>query len=388
MLLEYFVWGAWYVTMGTYLLNSLDVGAAQVGSAYANLSIAAILSPIFIGLIADRFFSAQKVLATLHVLGGISLYLISLADNFQDFWWLILLYTLLYMPTISLVNSISFSQMDEPDKEFPLIRVFGTLGWIIAGLWVGFMEWETSHLTFQIAAACSIALAVLCLFLPNTPPNGQKKSLASILGLDALVLFRDRSFIVFFLSSIIICIPLAFYYSFANPFLNDIGFENAAGKMTLGQVSEFLFLLLMPFAFRKFGLKKVMLVGMLAWAVRYLMFAFADGSENNWMLYTAIVLHGICYDFFFVSGQIYIDKKAEKSFRNAAQGLITFATYGVGMLIGSYVSGWVTQRFTVAVGPAGYDWQSIWMVPATIALVTAVLFILLFKEKTVDAPTQ
>ncbi|WP_209404730.1 nucleoside permease [Pseudozobellia sp. WGM2] len=382
MLLEYFIWGAWYVTMGTYLLSSLEVGATQVGAAYANLSIAAILSPFFIGLIADRFFSAKNVLALLHLLGGISLYLISFTADFQSFWWLILLYTLLYMPTISLVNSISFSQLKDPDKEFPLIRVFGTLGWIAAGLLVGFMELETSHLTFQIAATCSILLAVLCLFLPNTKSTGEQKSLSSILGLDALVLFKDRSFVIFFISSIVICIPLAFYYSFANPFLNDIGFENAAGKMTLGQLSEFLFLLLMPFAFRKFGLKKVMIAGMMAWAIRYLLFAFSDDLNDQWMLYTAIILHGICYDFFFVSGQIYIDKKADKSFRNAAQGLITFATYGLGMLIGSYTSGWVTQWFAADIDSStSYQWQSVWLVPAAIALITGVLFMILFKVK-------
>ncbi|SIQ30876.1 nucleoside permease [Maribacter ulvicola] len=385
MLLEYFVWGAWYVTMGTYLLSSLKVGATQVGAAYANLSIAAILSPFFIGLVADRYFSAKNVLATLHLFGGISLYLISFTDNFQNFWWLILLYTLLYMPTISLANSISFSQMTDPDKEFPLIRVFGTLGWITAGLLVGFMELEASYLTFQIAAVCSILLATLCLFLPNTPPKGKQNSLSSILGLDALILFKDKSFVIFFISSIIICIPLAFYYSFANPFLNDIGFDNAAGKMTLGQVSEFLFLLLMPFAFRKLGLKKVMLAGMIAWAIRYLFFAFSLEFNDNWILYTAIILHGICYDFFFVSGQIYIAKKAGKSFRNAAQGLITFATYGVGMLIGSYVSGWVTNMFTSSKNSTiNYDWQFIWLVPAAIAIITAILFMILFKENKVQ----
>lgn len=382
MLLEYFIWGAWYVTMGTYLLTSLKVDAVQVGAAYANLSIAAIFSPFFIGLIADRFFSAQKVLGILHLLGAFTLYYISTVEQFQDFWWLILLYTLLYMPTMSLANSISFSQMTDPGKEFPRIRVLGTLGWIAAGLLIGFMDIEATYMTFRIAAGCSVILGVLSFFLPDTPPKKQTASFASIVGLDAMVLFKDRSFIVFFISSIVICIPLAFYYSFANPFLNDIGMENAAGKMTLGQASEFIFMLLMPFAFSKLGIKKVMLAGMLAWVVRYLFFAFGDIGSGTWMLYMGVILHGICYDFFFVSGQIYIDKKAHKSFRNSAQGMITFATYGVGMLIGSFVSGFVTETFVTSInGSVKYVWQSIWLVPGAIALLVSFLFMAFFREK-------
>lgn len=382
MLLEYFVWGAWYVTMGTYLLTTLDVDALQVGAAYANLSIAAIVSPFFVGLIADRFFSAQKVLGILHLLGAITLYYISTVKEFNDFWWLILLYTLMYMPTMSLANSISFSQMKDPAKEFPKVRVLGTVGWIAAGLLIGFMDIEASNLTFRIAAICSLILAVFSLFLPSTPPKKQHASLSSILGFKALVLFKDRSFNVFFISSILICIPLAFYYSFANPFLNDIGMENAAGKMTLGQVSEFLFLLLMPLAFSRLGLKKVMLAGMFAWVLRYLFFAFGDAGSASWMLYMGIVLHGICYDFFFISGQIYIDKKADASFRNSAQGIITFATYGIGMLIGSFVSGFVTETFvTTFNGSIRYGWQIIWLIPGGIAVGVGLLFMLFFREK-------
>lgn len=382
MLMEYFIWGAWYVTMGTYLLTYLKADALQVGAAYANLSIAAIISPFFVGLIADRFFSAQKVLAVLHLIGAATLYYVSTVKNFGDFWWLILLYTLLYMPTMSLTNAISFSQMEDPGKEFPRIRVFGTLGWIAAGLLIGFMELEASYMTFRIAAGCSLVLGVLSFFLPNTPPTKKTASVASILGLDALVLFKNSSFVVFFVSSVIICIPLAFYYSFANPFLNDIGMENAAGKMTLGQVSEFLFLLLMPLALSRFGIKKVMLIGMFAWAARYLFFSFGNVESAIWMIYLGIILHGICYDFFFVSGQIYIDKKAKGAFRNSAQGLITFATYGVGMLVGSFVSGSVTENFQQTInGSLNYMWQSIWMVPGTIALAVGILFMFFFKEK-------
>ncbi len=389
MLLEYFIWGAWYVTMGTYLLSSLEVNPTQVGAAYANLSIAAIISPFFVGLIADRFFSAPKVLGSLHLIGAVTLYYISTVDRFLDFWWLILLYTLLYMPTISLANSISFSQMKEPGKEFPRIRVFGTVGWIAAGLLVGFMEWESSYMTFRTAAYCSVVLGVLSFFLPSIPPSGKSTSLTSLLGLDALVLFKQQSFWVFFLSSIIICIPLAFYYNFANPFLNDLGMVNAAGKMTMGQVSEFLFMLLMPLAFRKLGIKKMMLIGMFAWVLRYFLFAYGDIGSGIWMLYLGITLHGICYDFFFVSGQIYIDKKAKPAFRNSAQGLITFATYGVGMFIGSFVSGAVTENYLVDVnGMVSYQWQSIWMVPAIVAMAVVLMFLIFFREKILPPPKE
>lgn len=383
MFLEYFSWGAWYVTMGTYLLTSLEVDAVQVGTAYANLSIAAIFSPFFIGLIADRFFSAQKVLGILHFLGAITLFYISTIQYFEEFWWLILLYTILYMPTISLANSVSFAQMKDPGKEFPRVRVVGTLGWIAAGLLIGFMDVESSYLTFRIAAGSSLLLAIFSFFLPGTSTSNRGTSLTSILGLDALSLFKDRSFVVFFISSILICIPLAFYYSFANPFLNNIGIENAAGKMTLGQVSELLFLLLMPLAFAKLGLKKVMLAGMIAWVVRYIFFAFGDAGSGAWMLYMGIILHGICYDFFFVSGQIYIDKKSDASFRNSAQGMITFATYGMGMLIGSLFSGYITESFvTTPKDSVTYQWQIIWLIPGGIAVAVSLLFMIFFRDKT------
>lgn len=382
MMFQYFIWGSWYVTMGTYLFKSLDANALQIGSAYANLSIAAIISPFFVGLIADRYFSAQKVLGCLHLAGGGVLFAVSLVSNFDGFWWLILLYTALYMPTLSLANSISFMQMKEPEKDFPAVRVFGTLGWIAAGLLIGFMTIESSALTFQIGALCSLFLGVFSFFLPDTPPKTQKATWAEIMGKNALVLFRSRSFSVFFVASILICIPLAFYYGFTNPFLNDIGLSNAAAKMTLGQLSEFVFMLVMPLLFLRLGVKKMMLLGMLAWVIRYLLFAYGNSDAQVWMLYGGIILHGICYDFFFVSGQIYIDKKAHPSIKNAAQGLITFATYGVGMLIGSYLSGFIAEQYTFYEGSVlKYNWESIWLTPAILVLIVIVLFVLFFREK-------
>ncbi|WP_448104504.1 nucleoside permease [Pedobacter panaciterrae] len=383
MFLEYFTWGSWYVTMGTYLFTNFKTDATQVGSSYANLSIAAIISPFFVGLIADRFFSAQKVLGLLHLMGAATLYAISKVEGFTGFWWLILLYTVLYMPTMALANSISFSQLKDPGKEFPAIRVFGTIGWIVAGLLIGFLGVESSSLTFRIAAASSFFLGIFSFFLPNIPPSKKTtNSLSSILGLDAMILFKNWSFGVFFISSIAICIPLSFYYSFTNSFLNDIDVENTAGKMTLGQVSEFFFMLAIPFLFRRLGVKKMLLIGIAAWILRYLLFAYGNVGPNMWMLYVGIILHGICYDFFFVTGQIYTDAKAGSAIKNAAQGLITFATYGVGMLIGSYVSGFITESYSTTVnGKTTYQWQQVWLMPALIAGVVLLAFAILFRDK-------
>ena len=384
MFLEYFIWGAWYVTMGTYLFSNFNASGLQVGSSYANLSIAAIISPFFVGLIADRYFAAQKVMGVLHLIGAAVLFYISSVSAFNEFWWLILLYTLLYMPTMALSNSISFHQIKDGGKEFPMIRVFGTIGWIAAGLLIGFMGLESSVFTFRIAAAASLLLGVFCFFLPDTPikeKSGDK--LSSILGLNALVLFKNRSFVIFFIASIAICIPLSFYYSFTNSFLNDIKMENSASKMTLGQVSEFAFMLLIPLLFRRLGVKAMILIGIAAWIIRYLLFAYGNVTSELWMLYLGIVLHGICYDFFFVTGQIYTDQKAGESIKSAAQGIVTFATYGMGMLIGSYLSGILTEAFVLPLNSEfRFDWKMVWLVPCLISVVILIVFAVFFKEKT------
>ena len=386
MFMEYFIWGAWYVTMGTYLFVHFDANALQVGSSYANLSIAAIISPFFVGLIADRYFAAEKVMAVLHLAGGVVLYYISTVSVFVDFWWLILLYTLLYMPTMSLTNSISFHQMEDGGKEFPTVRVFGTVGWIVAGILIGTMGYESSVMSFRIAALASVVLCIFSFFLPASPVVERvERKLSSILGLDALVLFKSRSFVIFFIASISICIPLSFYYSFTNSFLNDIGMVNAASKMTLGQVSEFAFMLLIPLMFRRLGVKRMIMIGIAAWIVRYLLFAYGNIGAELWMLYLGILLHGICYDFFFVTGQIYTDHKAGESIRSAAQGIVTFATYGVGMLIGSYLSGALTEVFVAAEDSAfRYDWRTVWLVPCLVSGLILLIFGLYFKDKSVQ----
>ena len=382
MFLEFFIWGAWFVTMGTYLGKNLLSNDVQIGSAYSTQSLGAIIAPFIIGLIADKFFSAQKVLGFLHLTGGILLWFASTSLDFDSFFPFILGYMIAYMPTLALVNSISFKQMNNPGKEFPSIRVFGTIGWIIAGLVIGWLNWEQDGnliLTFKMASVASIILGLFSFVLPNTPPvkKGEKTTFGEIIGLDAIGLLKNKSYLLFFLSSVAICVPLAFYYNFTNPFLNEVGMKSAAGIQSLGQVSETLFMLLMPLFFVRLGVKKMLAIGMIAWVARYLFFAFGNADSNYWMLIAGIVLHGICYDFFFVTGQIYTDRLAGEKFKSAAQGFITLATYGVGMLIGSIISGMVVDKYAV---DGGHMWYNIWIIPASIAAVVVLLFLIFFKD--------
>ncbi|MDW7692869.1 nucleoside permease [Flammeovirgaceae bacterium SG7u.111] len=385
MFLEYFVWGAWYVTMGTYLGQTLKFDGLEIGIAYGAVAIGAMISPFFVGMIADRYFPSEKVLATMHLVGAALLYWLTQVDSFSMFYPILIGYTLCYMPTIALTNSISFAQMKDPGAEFPSVRVLGTFGWIIAGLTIGFLKVEDSTMMFYIAAVSSLILGVYSLTLPHTPPKDKGKSVSfgDVIGLKSLALFKDMSFSVFFLASLLICIPLSFYYNFTNLYLNELGMGNAAGKMTLGQLSEFGFLLVMPLFFKRLGVKKMLLVAMLAWAARYVFFAIGNNDEMVWMLYAGIILHGICYDFFFVTGQIYVDNKAGEGIKSSAQGLITFATYGLGMFIGSAVSGKVVKMYTYT-GEADviqHYWNPIWMVPAALSVFVLIFFFLLFREK-------
>ena len=390
MFLEFFIWGAWFVTMGTFLARDLSASGSQISLAYLTQSLGAIAAPLIIGLLADQFFSAQKVLGILHLAGAALLFLASTMSTFGAFFPVILAYMIFYMPTLALVNSVSFRQMTNPEKQFPAVRVLGTIGWIVAGVTIGWLSWEQQGQltqTFRMAALASLLLGVFSFMLPATPPtrSGEKATLRDILGLDALGLLKNRSYLVFFLSSIAICIPLAFYYNFTNLFLNEEGVRSAAAVQSLGQVSEVLFLLLMPFLLVRLGVKITLAIGMAAWALRYVFFAFGDAGSLYWMLLLGIVLHGICYDFFFVAGQIYTDKFAGERFRSAAQGMITLATYGAGILIGSLAAGPIVDRFATA---DGHDWTQIWIIPAAIAAVVMVLFLILFKDRRVEHATM
>jgi len=383
MFLQYFVWGAWYVTMGTWLGETLHFSGEQIGLAAGTTALAAMISPFFVGMVADRFMATERILAALHLVGAAVLFVASMQTTFGSFYAVLLVYTLCYMPTLALSNSLSFRQMDDPGREFPLIRVLGTIGWIVAGLFIGTLGLEATARPLQIAGAASILLGVFCLALPHTPPletAGAKRraTLGTILGLDALKLLRERSFAVFVLGSFLVCIPLQFYYAFANLFLNELTVTNAAGKMTLGQMSEIFFMVVMPWFFRRLGVKWMLLVGMAAWTARYTLFAFGNNADLVWMLYAGILLHGICYDFFFVTGQIYVDTKAPGDLRAAAQGFIAFVTLGVGMFIGSWASGRVVDAFRI--GATRHDWHRIWLVPAAGAAVVLVLFALFFRS--------
>jgi nucleoside transporter len=384
MFLEFFIWGAWFVTMGTYLMKTLSATGAQNATAYATQSLGAIIAPFIIGLIADRYFSAQKILGVLHLLGAALMYYEYKAPDFAGFYPGILAYMIIYMPTLALVNSVSFKQMVNPSKEFPSIRVFGTGGWIVAGLIIGWLQWEQKGAlasTFLMASVASLALGLLSFTLPDTPPakKGQKTTFGDIVGLDSIGLLKNRSYLVFFLASVAICIPLAFYYNFTNPFLNEVGMKSAAGVQSLGQFSELLFMALMPLFFVRLGVKKMLAVGMLAWALRYVFFAYGDAGSGYWMLIAGIVIHGVCYDFFFVTGQIYTDRLAGERFKSAAQGFITLATYGLGMLVGYYISGPIVDHWKIS-GTA-HNWQTIWLIPAGIAAVVLVIFLVSFTDK-------
>ena len=390
MFLEFFIWGAWFVTLGTYLSTVLSSNGDEISAAYSTQSLGAIIAPFIIGLIADRFFSAQRILGFLHLAGAVMMYLAAQSGDFTSFFPFILIYMILYMPTIALVNSISFRQMKDPSSEFANIRLWGTIGWIVAGLLIGYLfKWESKGMlqsTFYMASGVSAFMGFFSFLLPDTPPKheaGKKPSLREILGLDALRLFEDRNFLVFLISSILICIPLAFYYQNANLYLNNAGMANAAGNMTFGQVSEVFFMLLLPVFLKRYGLKITLLVGMAAWAIRYLLFACGDAGGGVWMLFSGIILHGICYDFFFVSGQIYTDYKAGEKIKSSAQGLITLATYGVGMLIGFWLAGKIYDHYTDVAG--AQDWKMIWTIPAGIAAVVMVIYGFLFKDEKINA---
>lgn len=391
MFLEFFIWGSWFVTMGTFLGYNLQATGAQTSAAFSTQSFGAIIAPFVIGLIADRYFNAEKILGLLHLAGAALMYMMYISDSFQIFYPAVFLYMILFMPTLALVNSVSFRQLNDPEKEFAPIRVWGTIGWITAGLVISYLfHWDSSEgmsqgllrNTFLMASLASLALGIFSFSLPKTPPRaekGRQVSIWNIMGLDALKLLKDRNYLVFFISSILICIPLAFYYQNANPFLAEIGVSDPTGKMTIGQVSEALFLLLLPVFFKRFGFKATLLVGMIAWALRYTLFAYGDADGGLWMLIVGIALHGICYDFFFVSGQIYTDSKADTKIQSAAQGMITLATYGVGMLIGFGIAGQVTDIYLQADGL--HDWNSIWLIPAGIAILVVLFFLVLFKNE-------
>ncbi len=383
--LHYFVWGSWYVTMATYLTQKLRFEGGQVGLAYGCMAIGAIVSPFFAGIVADRFFATQKLLATLHLAGAGLLYLVSAQTSFSTFYPLLILYTLTYMAGHGLTNTLTLHHAVNPGKEFPIVMMAGSVGWIAAGLANSALKLEDNVGMFYLACGTAVVMAMYSLTLPNTPPKGagQKLSVGTILGLDAIRLMREPSFATFILCSFLICIPLSFYFAWMNVFLNELGIENAAAKMTIGQVSDVVFLLLLPVLLPLLKAKGILLVGMAAWAVRFALFAWFDTArDSHWMMYLGIAVHGMCYDFIFVMGRMYVDKRAGEDIRGAAQGLHAFVTLGIGMFVGTWLSGVVGQHYTMesSDGVVTHNWQMIWAIPAVLALVLSFLFVVLFRE--------
>jgi len=391
MFLEYFIWGAWYVTLGTWLGQQLHFSGQQIGVVAGTTALGAAISPFLVGLMADELFANQRLLAALHGIGGLLLWFASTQTAFGPMYAVLLVYSLCYMPTMALTNALAFRQMRDPKQDFGSIRVLGTAGWIVAGLLIGFLRVEPTAIPIRIAGAASLLMAVYSLTLPHTPPlrSAHGFKLSNIFPPEAFTLFKDRNFSIFVLASFLICVPLQFYYTFTNPFLNEIGMQNAAGKMTMGQMSELLFMVTLPWFFRRVGVKYTLMLGMFAWVVRYICFGTGNIGSLVLLLYLGIVLHGICYDFFFVTGQVYVDQKAPPALRAVAQGLIYFITYGIGMFVGSWICGGIVDRYAKSLPSGGvlHDWRSIWMVPA-IASAVVLLFFWVGFQREERAPQQ
>jgi nucleoside transporter len=384
MFLNYVIWGAWYVTITTYLTTTLKFSGTEAGAVFGTTALASMITPFFVGLIADRFFATEKVLAALHLMGAVILYFVTRATGFASVYALVLLYCLCYFPTIGLTNSLTLRQLTDAGGEFPFIRMFATIGWIAIGLTIGYMKVETTATPFLLAAGASLVMSAFCLTLPHTPPagKGQKITAGSLLGLDALVMLKKRPYFVFVVASILACIPLTFYFSFTNVYLNEVGVVNAAGKMTLGQLSEVGVMLLMPFIFRRITVRGVFMLGLACWSLRYGLLAYGNAGAGVWMFYLAILLHGFCYDFFFMTGQLYTDQEAPAHLRGTAQGFLTFLTYGVGMFIGSLLSGGSLDFFTTkSGGTVTHNWTAFWLGSSGGALAILVLVAVFFQTR-------
>ena len=385
MFLNYVVWGAWYVTIGTWLTATLKFSGTQTGAVFGTAALACMISPLIVGLVADRWFATERVLSALHLIGAVLLYLIAQATTFPAVYGLMLAYSLCFFPTIPLTNSLTLRNISDAPSQFPLIRVFATIGWIVISLIIGHLGVEASSKQFLIAAGCSLAMSLFSLTLPHTPPagSGSKATWRGLLGLDALVMMKQRSFLVFVVASVLACIPLTFYFSFTNAYLNEVGLQNAAGKMSLGQVSEVGVMLLMPLIYRRFNLKSILLLGLIAWSVRYTLLAFGNAGSQVWMFYAAILLHGVCFDFFFMTGQLYTDQEAPPHLRSTAQGFLTFLTYGVGMFTGAVLSGIAVDFFT-KIGPGGAlirNWNGFWLSSGAGAFLIFLLVVFFFHSK-------
>jgi nucleoside transporter len=379
--LHYFIWGAWYSAMSTYL-SKLGFEGSQIGLAYGTTAVGALVSPFIVGIVADRFFATQRILGALHLVGAALLFWVSTLKDFGSFYPVLIAYTITYMAGHGLTNALTLHHSKNPAKEFPFVMWMASVGWIVAGLTVNWLKFADNAAMFQLASGAALVMGLYSFTLPHTPPKGVNTpvSVGTLLGFDAIKLFRDRSFATFMICSFLICIPLSFYFTWTNQFMTEMNVADPTAKMTLGQVSDVVFLLMLPFLLPRLKAKGILIIGMAAWAVRFSLFAlFHQQPTALWMLYTGILLHGMCYDFIFVMGRMYVDKRAGEDIRAAAQGLHAIFTLGAGMFVGSWLSGIVAQKYTHG---AAHDWQAIWLIPAAMGAVLVVVFALLFKDNT------
>jgi nucleoside transporter len=389
MFLQYLIWGSWYVSMGSYLSKTLQFSGEQIGLAYGAFAIGAMIAPFFVGLIADRYFASEKILAFLGIFGGLLLFLLPEMTTFGGFYPMLILYCCTYVPTLALGNSVSLHHLENPKRDFPLVKTLSAVGWIAAGLLLSFVfEGELSAIQFYVAGTISILFGLFSMILPHTPPmkTGKDVSMGEILGLDALALMKKPSFAIFIGCMFLICIPLYFYFVNMNLYVTELGWTRSAAKMSLAQVSDILFLVLLPIILRTFGYKKTIFIGILAWAVRYFFLAGSvdAGNMQTTFVFTAILLHGVCYDFLFIAGQLYVDEEANERIRGAAQGLIAFILWGLGAFVGTNLAGKSQSAYTLekASGTMAHDWQGIWIYPAWGALAVLVIFLIFFKNPT------
>ncbi|MBM3829106.1 MAG: MFS transporter [Verrucomicrobia bacterium] len=388
--LHYFVWGTWYVTMGTYLNATLKFEGSQIGLAYGSTAIGAMVSPFFAGIVADRFFATQRLLGALHLIGAALLWYVSTLKSFGQFYPVLIAYTISYMAGHGLTNALTLAHSKNPAKEFPLVMLMGSVGWICAGLAVSALKFEDNAGMFRLAAGAALVMGLYSFTLPHTPPKGAGAPVnaRTMLGLDALRLMRDRSFATFIICSFLICVPLSFYFSWMNAFMNELKIPNAAAKMTIGQVSDVVFLLLLPLLLKRLGVKGILILGMVAWTVRFgLLTQFPKATDAAWMLFVAIAVHGMCYDYIFVMGRMYVDNRASEDIRAATQGFHAFVTLGAGMFVGSWLSGVVGQHYTTN-GGATHAWSEIWLVPAVMSAALIVVFAILFRETPATLPAN
>ena len=386
MFLQYFIWGSWYVTMGSYL-GTLNFDGVQIGLAYGAFAIGAMISPFFVGLVADRFFASEKILGTLGLLGGLIMFILPQAKEFSTFYPLLILYCATYVPTLALGNSLSLHQLTDAKTAFPQVKIFSAIGWIAGGVTISILEGEKTEMQFYLAGTLSVVFGIFSFFLPHTPPKkvGANVPISEILGLDALALLAKPSFAIFIACMFLICIPLYFYFVNMGTYLGELNWPNFAARMTLAQVSDVIFLFLLPFMLRFFGYKLTIFLGILAWAIRYFVLdssVGAAGEMQTAMIFSAILLHGVCYDFLFIAGQLYVDGEANERNRGAAQGFIAFILWGIGGFVGTFVAGKVMAAHTIthADGTVTHEWGSIWIVPAIMSCVVMAVFVIFFRN--------